>query len=691
MNMNSQQNVYSVEKIRELFIRDLNSSDDKTEFSKENADSLYKLDLTMYSSVYSFESAIFNGLSLSELDSNISLHPEQLRALELMKKNRGLIFSAPTSFGKTFTIFEYIARCNPKIVVLVVPTLALIDEYRRKIINKYNLTFQKYKVYLSIDEEKEYDLENYSLFLVTHDRVISENIKNKLHRIDFLVIDEVYKLQKNENDDRVLILNLAYSNLVSISQKYILLAPFIKGVENLEKLEHKPTFYSTNYSPVVNDLETIPLIDEKDRNNEAKKVLDKVEGSTLVYFPTVVQLNSFIESLDSPDVDYENYRLIKEFIDWAKDEIHEEWSIIKAMKKGYLVHHGQISQGIRMLELDIFNGAENNFNRLLCTSTLLEGVNTVSENIIITKPYRSKDITFDAFDFYNLVGRTGRLFKHYLGKAYYLKGPTDLEYIKADALKSIEFELTSDSIDIDINIGDFSKHDNFVKFLNDLGTDYETYKKEIASKCRFDNVKIIYDRFEDSKDSLIDILEEYKKNDALSKLQLIRILYKIVQGVDYSYKLKTYIINKLTYMPSKRITIKQIVNETKEQYHWKESINKLINQVIYLKTSYIEYEFYKKIHIVLFFMKCEDISQNLIDIIHERLLKNIEAVYYLNSPSRKMLKEMGIYDSDIEKIIKQIGDDFDTVGELKKRLIEKKNNIHNLSSLSQFLIERLID
>ena len=102
--------------------------------------------------------------------------------------------------------------------MLVVPTLALIDEYKRKIINQYRKVFKQYKVYLSIDEDKEYDLEQYNLFLVTHDRVINENIHEIIKSIDFLVIDEVYKLQKDDMDDRVLILNLAYYNLVSISR-----------------------------------------------------------------------------------------------------------------------------------------------------------------------------------------------------------------------------------------------------------------------------------------------------------------------------------------------------------------------------------------------------------------------------------------------------------------------------------------
>lgn len=512
--------IEDIQKYREQVIKEINDSENKTRYIEKNAEAIYSLGLTMYSSVFSLDSAIYNGFSLSELDECISLHPEQIHILERIEKSRGLIFSAPTSFGKTFVVFEYIARFLPKNVVLVVPTLALIDEYKRKIINQYRSVFGRYKVYLSIDEDKEYDLSQYNLFLVTHDRVINESIHEIIKNIDFLVIDEVYKLQKDDNDERVLILNLAYYNLVSISKKYVLLAPFIKGVKNLDKLDDEPSFYGTNYSPVVNEVIEIPVVDDNDRANKAKSILKGLTGNTLVYFPTVTELNKYIDEIEQEESTAANSNpVLDEFVTWAKNEIHEKWSVLKAMENGYLVHHGQLPLGIRMLELDLFNNSKEEFYyRMLCTATLLEGVNTTAENIIITKPARGSGNAFDAFDFYNLVGRTGRLFQHYLGKAYYIKGPEDRNYAKGEALKSIEFELTTESIDIDINNGNYAKHENFVEFLNQLNIDYDTYKEQIGSKCRFLTVLRLYYRYNSNRQKLLDELDRQDKNDAISKL-----------------------------------------------------------------------------------------------------------------------------------------------------------------------------
>ena len=206
--MNTQPNMPQFEDIqiyREEYIRELAQTNDKTAFAINNASSLYALGLTMYSRNYSLDSLIYNAFAISSLDDNIALHPEQRKILGLIQENRGLIFSAPTSFGKTFVVFEYICRARPQNVVMIVPTLALIDEYKQKIIRQYREQFSDYNIYLSVDPEKVYDFSQKNIFIVTHDRVIDENTVSIFESIDFLVIDEVYKLQKDTSNERVLI------------------------------------------------------------------------------------------------------------------------------------------------------------------------------------------------------------------------------------------------------------------------------------------------------------------------------------------------------------------------------------------------------------------------------------------------------------------------------------------------------
>ena len=112
--------------LRDKFIRELDNAKSPTEKAKELADDLFSLDLTVYSKNYSFNSIIYNSFAVSEIDNNISMHPEQVEIISNIEKNDALIISAPTSFGKTFCIFEYIVKYKPQNIVLIVPTLALV-------------------------------------------------------------------------------------------------------------------------------------------------------------------------------------------------------------------------------------------------------------------------------------------------------------------------------------------------------------------------------------------------------------------------------------------------------------------------------------------------------------------------------------------------------------------------------------
>lgn len=677
---------------REKYIREINRSNDRTAFTNNNADSLFALGLTMYSLSYSFDSLIYNAFASSYLDESISLHPEQRKVLSMIETNKGLVFSAPTSFGKTFIVFEYICRYKPHTVVMVVPTLALIDEYKQKIIKKYKRQFSEYCIHLSIDVDKKYDFSKKNIFIVTHDRVIDENIVSIFPSVDFLVIDEVYKLQKDTSNDRVLILNIAYYNMVKISSKYVLLAPFISGIENLDKLIDTPKFYSTNYSPVVNDVVTYDIISEDDRLHYVDRVLKSIpqNENTLIYFPTVIEIDKYISSttLKNTGTALNRNKILDDFISWGKREIHPEWEIIKALEKGFLVHHGQLPLGIRMLELSLFNDEDSQYTRLICTSTLLEGVNTTAKNIIISKPNRGPSQTFDAFDFYNLVGRTGRLYQHFLGIAHYIKSPKDPIYQKAQALKSIEFELTDSSIDMDINFGKYTQHPEFTQVLKRLNITYEEYRSQIARKYRFSTVKYLLEQYDKNQSALIGALNQLNKNDAQSKLGLIRVLTTIIENKKYDFMLKTHIINRLTYL--RRQSIFDVIEATRQSFP-NESISSLINRTIRLKNSYIEFEFYSKVCLIQFFMKCDNLSHYLTDTLHDKLLKNIEIMYYINSPNKKMLKDMGVYDGDIDAIISVIGNDFSNITELQVLLKRYSSKLNNISVVSKFIIDRLVN
>lgn len=61
------------------------------------------------------------------------MHRAQYEVLQRLLAGSSLILSAPTSFGKSFVIDELLLSNRYRNVLLIVPTIALIDETRRRL------------------------------------------------------------------------------------------------------------------------------------------------------------------------------------------------------------------------------------------------------------------------------------------------------------------------------------------------------------------------------------------------------------------------------------------------------------------------------------------------------------------------------------------------------------------------------
>ena len=64
---------------------------------------------------------------------NYVFHREQWQAFQYLRTGKSLVLSAPTSFGKSVLIHAFIAEKKPSCVVVVVPTIALLDQFRRRL------------------------------------------------------------------------------------------------------------------------------------------------------------------------------------------------------------------------------------------------------------------------------------------------------------------------------------------------------------------------------------------------------------------------------------------------------------------------------------------------------------------------------------------------------------------------------
>src|SRR3546814_4146826 len=100
-------------------------------------------------------------------------------------------------------------------------------------------------------------------------------------------------------------------------------------------------------------------------------------------------------------------------LEWLRREYPEEWILTKALERGIGIHHGNVPRAIQQYIIRAFDSGE--IKIIICTTTLIEGINTVAENVIIYDR-RVENTGFDAFTFRNIAGRAGRMRKYFIGK-----------------------------------------------------------------------------------------------------------------------------------------------------------------------------------------------------------------------------------------------------------------------------------
>ncbi|EDO6640845.1 DEAD/DEAH box helicase, partial [Campylobacter coli] len=125
------------------------------------------------------------------------LHREQSRVLKRLLSNESLILSAPTSFGKSFIIDALIAMKKPKNILIIVPTISLLDEARRRLVRK----FYNYNITTTTQQT---NLENNNIFIFSPERAVEyfSFINKENIRLDFFIVDEFYKISKDYENER---------------------------------------------------------------------------------------------------------------------------------------------------------------------------------------------------------------------------------------------------------------------------------------------------------------------------------------------------------------------------------------------------------------------------------------------------------------------------------------------------------
>jgi len=349
------------------------------------------------------------------LNKKCYLHSMQMQALLMLLNGDNLILSAPTSFGKSILVDAYISLKKPHTVVIILPTIALIDETRRRL----KETFQdRYKLVTSATGF--YSAELPTIFILTQERFI---LREDVQVVDFLFVDEFYKLDPDRRDGRFETLNIALYRALKIAKQSFMAGPNISHIDVGGVWSKRFTFLHTDYNTV-----SVNVIDRSSSEDRLKVFLTDLKSvgtdSSLIFTSSPGSAQALLDVAVRNGVGSES-KIRGYLSDWLASNYHSGWPLAAGVRRGVAIHHGRLPRSLGQLFISLFD--KGVITVLFCTSTLIEGVNTSASNVFVYDKKINR-VDFDFFSFANIRGRVGRMMRHFVGNAYlYHEPPKEIE------------------------------------------------------------------------------------------------------------------------------------------------------------------------------------------------------------------------------------------------------------------------
>lgn len=386
--------------------------------------------------------------------------------------SRILGISAPTSAGKSFilalkTIQLLIEKEGD--VVYVVPTISLVSQVTmdyRKLLNEHGI--KNYELLNGVIHSKSKN-DNNRIYILTQEKAISAFSQEEcvFAELRMIIVDEIQNVERvcNEEDQRAKTL---YDLIIDFRQNcktdhVVISGPRIEKIGELgeallggsaeEEIENSSPVGSITYSisqegkrkyfKQYSGLTDEPLTIEIDKSivipkpgslykeNIHNYIADLIsrlgpESINVIFSPKPDQACKTAIFLASrvPHVNNKDPKL-SGLIKYLHATVHPKYDLTQALIAKIAYHHGKMPHHVRrVIERAI---AEKLVTNIVCTTTLMQGVNLPAQNVIIRNPNlflkatKSDPPKLTNYEIANLRGRAGRLLKDLLGRTYILE------------------------------------------------------------------------------------------------------------------------------------------------------------------------------------------------------------------------------------------------------------------------------
>ncbi|MFJ6157668.1 DEAD/DEAH box helicase [Pseudarthrobacter sp. NPDC092184] len=361
------------------------------------------------------------------------------------KANEWLSVSAPTSAGKSRIVREWFLeqiRQRERITaVYLAPTRALVEEvsadFRKEVPAGTGVIVMPWDPDLNKIHNR--------VLVLTQERLHLIQESQHPFEIDFLFVDEAQGLggaerglllqqviDRTTNDNpraQVIFASPLSSNpeLLLSSRpagvdSHAIVSEAITVNQNLLRVEGVHRSPAKRRVSLVHDGEIIP-IGEFELLQRATRVpmrlayvaqaLGGEEGGNIVYVNGADEAEKVAQNIADLSVSVDADDDIRNLQELVKTAVHPRYSLADVLEKGVAFHYGNMPLAIRAEIERLFGLGKIKF--LVCTSTLLEGVNLPCRTIFVRNPQKGRGNPMSEADFWNLAGRAGRWGKEFQG------------------------------------------------------------------------------------------------------------------------------------------------------------------------------------------------------------------------------------------------------------------------------------
>lgn len=349
---------------------------------------------------------------------------EQLALQQFNKQHAEAVIVAPTSYGKSEMLITRAIASLPAAVCIVVPSKALIAQTKNDLVKVMKDIGRSGRV---ITHPEAYNGERSFIAILTQERLHRLYVDNPELRIDHLLIDEA----QNILSDDARSLELSQVILIARSRNQDLqIAYYTPFLEEPDAIQHVNATDQAVRARTVSEVVKVErfyagevggrlhIYDQYlDRgfssefdipSDEAEAVLALAGKRTIVYLNRPRDAQSLALRIAAVTGSSELSELAETAISAITDLIDKDYVLIEAIRNGVLFHHGQIPEVLRQYVERLFREDDSQDGRyLVTTSTLLEGVNTPADTMILMSAGKGRS-NLTRSSFRNLVGRVAR-------------------------------------------------------------------------------------------------------------------------------------------------------------------------------------------------------------------------------------------------------------------------------------------